>query len=197
MVRQRRRNQPADLRFWPETRAQRWHRRARSVWRALRWWLALAILLVATEALRRWWSPAPTAPPPPPPAEAARVHIDAKFTRCGRGRGTYCVIDGDTIRIGARSLRIRGIDAPEVHEPRCPEEARRGEAASLALLNELNAAPFDLIEQPGLRDDYGRELAELRRTGADGKEHLIAETLISSGVVREYRFGPRQPWCPR
>ena len=49
--------------------------------------------------------------------------ISERFTRCGPGRGHACVVDGDTIKLGERKVRIIGIDAPEVHGA-CPEETR-------------------------------------------------------------------------
>ena len=38
----------------------------------------------------------------------APERIDEQFTRCGRGRGRACVIDGDTIKLGERKIRIIG-----------------------------------------------------------------------------------------
>lgn len=38
-------------------------------------------------------------------------------------------IDGDTFGIGGQRIRIIGIDAPEIHPPRCLDEARLGLAA--------------------------------------------------------------------
>lgn len=40
--------------------------------------------------------------------------IAGSFTRCGPGRGYYCVIDGDTFKMGQRKVRVLGIDTPEV-----------------------------------------------------------------------------------
>ena len=54
------------------------------------------------------------------------------FTRCGTGNSTNCVVDGDTLRIGARRIRLIGIDAPELHSPACPTEAAQAEAATEA-----------------------------------------------------------------
>jgi len=54
---------------------------------------------------------------------AATEQVAATFTPCGPGRGSACVIDGDTFKLGDRKIRIIGIDAPELAEPRCPAEA--------------------------------------------------------------------------
>ena len=39
--------------------------------------------------------------------------IEGRFTRCGRGRGYYCVVDGDTFKLGNTSVRVVGIDTDE------------------------------------------------------------------------------------
>ena len=36
--------------------------------------------------------------------------IEGRFTRCGRGRGYYCVVDGDTFKLGDTSVRVVGIE---------------------------------------------------------------------------------------
>ena len=41
---------------------------------------------------------------------AATERVSATFTPCGPGRGSACVIDGDTFKLGDRKIRITGID---------------------------------------------------------------------------------------
>lgn len=120
--------------------------------------------------------------------------VSAHFTRCGRERGHACVVDGDTIRLGDRRIRIIGIDAPEV-KASCPAEARLAEAASVRLQQLLNAGPFAMVgrvDEP--TDRYGRELMALRRTLPDGSEQSIAEMLRNEGLARRY-MGSKRSWC--
>src|SRR5512139_1920472 len=49
--------------------------------------------------------------------------VSAKFDLCSPGASAACVIDGDTFRLGDRTIRITGIDAPEVSQPKCEIEA--------------------------------------------------------------------------
>jgi micrococcal nuclease len=120
----------------------------------------------------------------------APERITASFTRCTRARYQACVVDGDTFRLGERRIRIIGIDAPETHPSRCPEEARLGEAATARLQELLNAGPFEMIgSRADMTDRYGRELRTITRNGVS-----IGDQLREEGLVRRY-LGYRLPWC--
>lgn len=157
-------------------------------WRALRWWLLAALLVGVMWQIDRLWQTGPRGTP---------IAVSAAFHRCGLGRGANCVIDGDTFIMGQRHFRITGIDAAEIGtKARCPAEAAQAEVAAAALLALLNQGPFVLRPpQDGLRDDYGRELVQLERQRGDGTAEDLAQTLVASGAVRRYDFGPRQSWC--
>ena len=121
--------------------------------------------------------------------------VDETFTRCGRGRGHACVIDGDTIKLGSRKIRIIGIDAPEVTSPQCPEEARLGEAATVKLMELLNQGPFEMTGRIGdMTDKYGRDLRALNRAAPDGSTISIAEQMRTSGLANRY-VGVKLGWC--
>jgi endonuclease YncB( thermonuclease family) len=116
--------------------------------------------------------------------------VDEQFTRCGRGRAHGCVIDGDTFKLGQRTIRIIGIDAPETHPPRCPEEAAKGEAATARLQTLLNEGPFEMIgNRADALDIYGRDLRALYRGDSS-----IAAQLRDEGLVRRYA-GFKSGWC--
>lgn len=106
------------------------------------------------------------------------------------------MIDGDTFRLGTRKIRILGIDAPETGEhARWLDEARRGEAATARLQALLSAGRFEMIARKGdERDQYGRELRTLRRTGTDGKTGSIAAQMRAEGLVHRYD-GHKTTWC--
>jgi micrococcal nuclease len=122
--------------------------------------------------------------------------VDAKFTRCGRGRGHACVIDGDTIKLGQRKIRIIGIDAPEVTKPQCPAEAAKAEQATARLQALLNQGPFEMIGSVTRDTDrYGRDLRALNRVNADGSITSIAEEMREAGMANRYLGGVKLGWC--
>lgn len=98
------------------------------------------------------------------------------------------VIDGDTIAVRGTTIRIMGLDAPEMHG-RCPNETRLARAARdrLAVLLRDGAT----ISRHG-RDRYGRTLAVVH--DAAGRD--VAGVLIAEGLARPYHGrGQRQGWC--
>lgn len=151
-------------------------------------------LLVALIAL--WVFYDPMLYEPPAFLAGKPEHIVGQFTRCGRGRGTFCVVDGDTFKLGERKIRLIGVDAPETHPARCPAEARMGEAATAELQRLLNEGPFTIIgriDRPV--DRHGRELRAVTRARPDGSTQSIAEALRARELVRRYRGGMRKSWC--
>ena len=121
--------------------------------------------------------------------------MNEHFTRCGPGRGHACVIDGDTIKLGDRKIRIIGIDTPEV-DAQCAQEAALAEAATVELQRLLNQGPFEMVGRIGNQQDrIGRDLRALRRTRPDGLVQSIAEDMRRNGVARRYLGGFRSGWC--
>ena len=158
-------------------------------WRAIRWWLAL-IVLAAVWVL---WRNA-IAYDPPAFLEGESIAVNGSFTRCGAGRGPLCVVDGDTLKLNQRNIRIVGIDAPETRA-QCPAEALGAERATAVLQRWVNAAPFELVprlDRP--TDKYGRELMTARRE-VRGRTETAAEVLVEAGVARAYMGEARPSWC--
>lgn len=121
---------------------------------------------------------------------AATELVTATFTRCGPGRGVACVIDGDTFRLGDRKIRIVGIDAPELAEPRCPEEAVLARRSADRMLVLLNQGPFDMIAHKlQRRDRHGRDLMVIERNGVS-----IGGQMIDEGLAHRY-IGTKRSWC--
>ena len=132
---------------------------------------------------------------PPAFLQTEPQRIEGSFTRCGLGRGYYCVVDGDSFKMGETSVRVVGIDTAEV-EAACPEEAAQAEASTAALQRWLNRGPFRLsarIDEP--TDKYGRALRIVKRIHPDGSEDLLADYMRAEGGARGYGGGGRGDWC--
>lgn len=165
----------------------RWNDRRRRAarWRTLRWWLLLGVLVAGGLALTRWhevggdW----------------QVRADGRFALCGEARAERCVIDGDTVMLGERRVRLTGYDAPEL-DGACEAERLLARRAQLALRDWLGRGPFELDggEDPP-RDTYGRELRAARRDDAAGQEWL-ADTMLEAGLGRRTGWGAGEAgWC--
>lgn len=160
-----------------------------------RWLGHLRPFILGAVALAIWPAVDPALVEPPSFLATDPERVNAKFTRCGPGRGHACVVDGDTFKIGQRKIRIIGIDAPETHPARCPEEARLGELATAKLQALLNQGPFTMVGRiDDSRDKYGRDLRAITRKLSNGKTQSIADDLRSSGLVHRY-VGFKTGWC--
>lgn len=149
-------------------------------------------LLAALAALWPALDPALVEPLGPLASDPERV--TATFTRCGRGRGRACVVDGDTIKLGKRKIRIIGIDAPEV-QGQCARERELAEKSTARLQSLLNQGPFVMTGRVGdMQDKYGRDLRALTRERPDGSTQSIADEMRSSGLAHRY-VGFKTSWC--
>ena len=178
------------LRFWPGDRARGGVvRGARRRLAHLRPFILLGALFVV------WAGMDPALVEPPEFLSGPGERVNQSFSRCGPGRSYACVIDGDTFKLGQRSIRIIGIDAPETHPSRCAEEARLGEEATAKLQELLNQGPFEMVA-PIYRDHdkYGRDLRAIRRKLPDGSYESIAAEMRESGLAHRYT-GLKWGWC--
>jgi len=132
----------------------------------------------------------PSILPPIGPTATRPERINASFTRCGQGRSMACVVDGDTIRLGQRRVRLIGIDAPELADAQCPAERALGERAANRLLALVNQSEFDLVgHRFHNRDSHGRDLRLATRNGVS-----FGRQLINEGLARRY-LGSKSDWC--
>lgn len=97
------------------------------------------------------------------------------------------VIDGDTFAIGGETIRIVGLDAPELHGAHCRAEGMLAETARRMLVELLVAPRIDRVG----RDRYGRTLA--RVTIGDGRD--VAAIMIAASLAVAYDGGRRIDWC--
>lgn len=108
------------------------------------------------------------------------------------------VIDGDTFLAEALvwpghsvrvSVRIRGIDTPELRS-RCAAEKAAARRAKAALARLLGDDPVS-ISAIGGGKYYGRVLADV----ADAQGRQVAPALLALGVARPYDGGRRVSFC--
>ena len=107
-------------------------------------------------------------------------------------------IDGDTFEARVRvwpglevstKVRLRGIDAPELHA-RCSDELAKAQAARAALETML-AAGGVTISQVGI-DKYGGRI-DARAATRDIAD--VSAALLNGGFARSYDGGRRGSWC--
>jgi endonuclease YncB( thermonuclease family) len=125
----------------------------------------------------------------PTAAEVLAGPVQASVTR---------VIDGDTLEVEAHlwpglalteNVRIRGIDAPELHSE-CAAERVMAAAARDRL---VAIAGGSISLRHIANDKYGGRVdADVANAaGAD-----LRATLLAAGLVRAYDGGARGDWCP-
>ncbi len=168
-----------DTKFWPRLNGTVKRRR-----RGLRPALLIALLVLVGALL----DPQIIAPIGSLATRSERV--GATFTRCGQGSSFACVVDGDTIRLGERRVRMLGIDAPELTVARCPGERALAESAANRLLALVNQGSFDMVAHRfWQKDGHGRDLRLLKRGDLS-----LGNVLIDEGLARRY-FGSKVSWC--
>lgn len=171
---------PPAVRFWPR-------RRRRSAGTARTLFLAAVLLLL-------WPTLDPALIEPPGFLSTSPERIDLAFTVCSEERGRACVVDGDTLRIGKRRIRIVGIDAPEV-DGQCTAERDLARRSTRHLHALLNQGPFVMTARlDDMTDRYGRELRVLWRERADGSRQSIAAEMREAGLAARY-LGRKADWC--
>ena len=122
-------------------------------------------------------------------ASPANDALSARFALCHSGRGSNCVVDGDTFWFAGDKYRIADIDTPETHPARCTEEEALGAAATGRLHHWLNQGAFSLESAGRDADRYGRKLRIVTRSGTS-----VGSVLVAEGLARRWE-GRRRPWC--
>lgn len=102
------------------------------------------------------------------------------------------IVDGDTLKIGAESIRLQGINAPETSKPSCEREALLGRMAADRVADLVGSARTVVLERKG-RDKYRRTLATVKVDG-----HDVGKVLMEEGLARKWekRWRPGlDRWC--
>jgi len=114
-----------------------------------------------------------------------------QFSQCYQRGGAACTVDGDTIVIGDRRIRLAGFDTPEL-DGACQAERQLAIVARDELTQWLNLGAFELDggAEPA-RDQYGRELRAARRRG-----EYLADVMIDRKLARSNGWGAgAADWC--
>lgn len=98
--------------------------------------------------------------------------------------GRASVVDGDTIDVAFRRVRLRGVDAPESWQT-CRDEAGeeyRCGAAAASALDAFLASSRPITCRPVDRDEYGRTVGDcFREDGAS-----VSEWMVRSGWALDW-----------
>jgi endonuclease YncB( thermonuclease family) len=117
------------------------------------------------------------------------------------------VIDGDTIRVGGKTVRLVGFDAPELgRKAHCGLDRVLAARAASRLRKvvrtggDLDLKIISCSCRPGTEGttacNYGRACGVLTVEGEDVGDILMAENLAHPYECGQYSCPRRQPWCP-
>lgn len=104
--------------------------------------------------------------------------------------GTLVVVDGDTVKVGRKRLRLAEIDAPEIEHARCRTERRAGERSKIRVVQLLEGQTAT-VRFSGRSDRYDRPLVDLVVPEGD-----VGTILLDEGLALPYRGG-RAAWAER
>ena len=109
---------------------------------------------------------------------------------CSSGQRDNCVVDGDTIWLNGRNLRLGSYDTPEPYDDICggSAEVALAHRASSRLLALLNSNQWT-VEYGGVDGTGARTLATIRIAGRD-----VGDILIEEGLARRWPDGD-EFWC--
>lgn len=136
---------------------------------------------------------APQVPAPASPAMTART-----ITNTGYPAEVLRVLDGDTFEARVRlwpgmdvttRVRLRGIDAPEMHA-RCDDERTKAISAREALTRILAEGRVGITHVG--QDKYG---GRVDADASTAQTPDISAALLSAGHARFYSGGRRESWC--
>ena len=116
-------------------------------------------------------------------------HTARNIGICSGSNRVNCVVDGDTLWLAGRKIRISNIDAPEMNA-RCDKELDLARAATQKLRSLVTGQ--DLIIEAEGNDRYGRLLARVSTSSGD-----VGEALVNSGFAVRWqgRKADVSTWC--
>lgn len=125
----------------------------------------------------------------PPSAVTATTSRGLVFGLCNEGGLTNCVASGDSFYLGGKTVRVAGIEAPQLYGAACPKEAALGRTSAVRLQDLLNSGELEMTKVGQDLDRYG---LLLRNVAVDGKD--VGRTLVAGGLARNIGDLTRS-WC--
>ena len=125
----------------------------------------------------------------PQSAVSATTSKGLVFGLCSEGGLTNCVASGDSFYLGGKTVRVAGIEAPQLYGAACPKEAALGRKSAAKLQGLLNSGELEMTKVGQDLDRYG---LLLRNVAVDGKD--VGQVLVSRGLAREIGDLTRS-WC--
>jgi endonuclease YncB( thermonuclease family) len=125
----------------------------------------------------------------PRTATTATTSRGLVFGLCNEGGLTNCVVSGDSFYLGGKTVRVAGIEAPQLYGAACPKEATLGRKSADRLQGLLNSGELEMTKVGQDLDRYG---LLLRNVAVDGKD--VGRTLVAAGLARDIGDLTRS-WC--
>jgi micrococcal nuclease len=113
------------------------------------------------------------------------------FGLCSKGGLTNCVASGDSFYLGGKTVRIAGIEAPQLYGAACSRESTLGRSAASKLQGLLNSGGLQLTKVGPDLERYG---LLLRDVSVNGKN--VGEAMMKSGHARAIG-DPNRDWCQK
>jgi endonuclease YncB( thermonuclease family) len=123
------------------------------------------------------------------PAEGATTSRGLIFGLCSQGGSRNCVQSGDSFYLGGKTVRIIGIEAPQLYGAACSKEAELGRASAVKLQQILNSGELEMTRTGPNLDGYG---LLLRNVAVDGRS--VGEAMVAARLARDIGDTSRR-WC--
>ena len=150
--------------------------------------LPIAAVLCAV-SLSIWGSGMLQGTKSPRASAAATTSRGLVFGLCNEGGLTNCVASGDSFYLGGKTVRVAGIEAPQLYGAACPKEAALGRKSAMHLQGLLNSGELEMTTAGQDLDRYG---LLLRNVAVDGRD--VGRTLVAAGLARDIGNLTRS-WC--
>ena len=150
----------------------------------------LPVAAVAAAAILSLWASGAFGPSEPrAPTKQAATSRGLVFGLCTEGGLTNCVASGDSFYLAGKTVRIAGIEAPQLYGAACPRELELGRRSAARLQLMLNSGELEMTKAAQDLDRYG---LLLRHVAVDGQD--VGKAMVHAGLARE--IGDTLPgWC--
>jgi len=164
-------------------------RRPEQLRKASRRGLLLPVVAVLGAVLLSLWGSGLFQPKGDPTHGPSAKSSGLVFGLCSEGGLTNCVASGDSFYLGGKTVRIAGIEAPQLYGAACPKEVALGRQSASKLQTLLNSGE---IETTRVSQDLDRYGLLLRSVSVNGKD--VGQAMMDAGLARGIGDLTRD-WC--